>query len=59
MPLNRAQCSRKSIEQEGRILLAIKDIQNSSTESIYQIAERFSGATLNSSAPPWWTAISR
>jgi hypothetical protein len=53
MPLNRAQSSRKSIEQEGRSLLPIKDIQNSSTESIHQIAERFSGATLNSSAPPW------
>lgn len=41
MPPNRAQSSRKSIEQEGRILLAIKSIQNGSTDSIRQIAERF------------------
>jgi hypothetical protein len=52
MPLNRAQSSRKSIEQEGRNLLAIKDIQNSYTKSIHQIAERFSVARFNSSAPP-------
>ena len=36
-----AQSMQKSIEQEGRILLAIKDIQNGSTNSIRQIAERF------------------
>ena len=41
MPPKRDQSSIKSIEQEGRILLAIKDIQNGSTDSIRMIAERY------------------
>lgn len=41
MPPKRAQLSRKSIEQEGRVLLAIRDIQSGSTDSIREIAARF------------------
>lgn len=41
MPSKRTQSSRKYIEQEGRILLAIRDIQNGATESIREITARF------------------
>lgn len=40
MPPKRARSSQESIEQKGRILLAMRDIQNGSTDSIRQIAER-------------------
>ena len=41
MPPKRSQSSRKSIEQEGRILLAIREIQSGTTASICEITERF------------------
>jgi predicted RNA polymerase sigma factor len=41
MPLIRTQSSRNSIEQEGRILLAIQAIQNHEISSIREVARRF------------------
>jgi hypothetical protein len=41
MPPNRTEKSRKSIEQEGRILLAIKAIQKQEIRSLREAARRF------------------
>ncbi|ODM20650.1 hypothetical protein SI65_03703 [Aspergillus cristatus] len=41
MPPKRTKSSQKSIEQEGRILFAIRHIRNGATESIREIAARF------------------
>lgn len=41
MPLIRSQSSRKSVEQEGSILVAIQAIQNEEISSIREVAHRF------------------
>jgi hypothetical protein len=41
MPPKRTESSRKFIEQEGRILLAIKAIKNEEITSIQEVAHRF------------------
>lgn len=41
MPPNRSRPSRNSIEQEGRILLAISAIRNHEISSIREAARRF------------------
>ena len=41
MPPNHSQKSRKSIEREGRILLAIKAIQKQEIRSLREAARRF------------------
>lgn len=41
MPPNRSQSSRNSIEQEGRILLAIPTIKNQGTTAVREAAHSF------------------
>jgi DNA invertase Pin-like site-specific DNA recombinase len=41
MPLVRSRSSQNSIEQEGRILLAIQAIQNKEISSVREVARRF------------------
>lgn len=41
MPSNRSQSSQKSIEQEGRVLLAIEAIQKDQIASVREAARRF------------------
>ena len=41
MPPNRTQSSRKSIEQEGRILLAIEAIRKKEITNVREAAARF------------------
>jgi hypothetical protein len=41
MPTNRSQKAQKSVEQEGRILLAIKSIQNGRINTIATAARSF------------------
>ena len=41
MPPDRSQTGQKSIEQEGRILLAIKAIQKKAITSVVEASRRF------------------
>ena len=41
MPPNRTQSSRKSTEQEGRVLLAIQALKNEEISTIREAARRF------------------
>ena len=53
MPPIRTEKSRKSIEQEGKVLLAISDIQNGKISSIRQAARVYNVSHTTLASPSW------